>query len=454
MRIDGLVSQGIQKNSFNQESTLKSGAVIKGRIAEISGNNVTINLGEGNFIKGRTQIPLHGLKGQLIEFLVKEASESRLILTPLENGQGGPKQEGLFINNILDKLGFIKSDSNIEIMKTLIKFKMPLKQENIDKMARSLGKLEGLQDLKTTEKLQLVSGSGKALHEDIDKIIKGNANDGKVENGLTNTVKSSLEEILSSQKTPTSLINKVAFLIKNDMKVSINNLGFLTDIINNEDFVEEDIRQLIAEMSSKGYDTDKTNQQLEKFLQGKSLNFDASDKDNLKDSIKTLTRLMEEINSTLSSKDNKVETILHKTNILNSKIEFLNSLNQNSTFYYIPLKIPKEDLEKNLFVLNKRRRNNKDDNIKIFISLDTSNIKRIDVLLHKTSDKLSIDFSVQSEEVLILMQSKESKLNEVLKNCGFEDVHIGFNVKDESEVDPVELLSDEEGHNYLLDVRV
>lgn len=104
MRIDGLVSQGIQKNNFNQESTLKSGAIIKGRIAEISGNNVTINLGDGNFIKGRTQIPLHGLKGQLIEFLVKEASESKLILTPLENGQGGPKQEGLFINNILAQL--------------------------------------------------------------------------------------------------------------------------------------------------------------------------------------------------------------------------------------------------------------------------------------------------------------------------------------------------------------
>lgn len=454
MRIDGLVSQSIQKNNLNQENTLKSGAVIKGRIADISGNNVTINLSDGNFIKGRTQIPLHGLKGQMIEFLIKEASGSKLVITPLENGQGETKQEGLFINNILDKLGFLKSDSNIEIVKTMLKYKMPLKQETVDKMARSLGKLEDFANLKNDEKLQVISPNGKPLAEDIDKIVRDNINNGKNKNDITNSIKSKLEQIISSQKTNQSLINKVAFLIKNDMKVSLNNLGFLTDIINNEDFTEEDIRQLINEMGSKGYNTDKINQNLEKFLQGKVLNFDSTDKDNLKDSIKTLASVMEEINTVLESKGSKEESILNKIDILNSKIEFLNEINQNNTFYYIPFKVSRENLEKNLLILNKRRRNKKDDSVKIFISLDMSNIKKVDVLLHKYLDKLNIDFTVQSEKIIKLMESKEDNLKSILRKSGFEDVNISFSIKDEHEVDPIELLSDEDGHNYLLDVRV
>ncbi len=454
MRIEGLISHEIQKNNLNKETTLKSGDIIKGMITAISGNDVTINLSNGNFIKGRTQIPLHDLKGKVVEFLVKEAGESKLILTPLQNNQSGIKQESLFINNILDKFGFIKSQSNIDIVKALLKYKIPLKQETIDKMARSIGKLEDLTNIKTNEKLQVLSNSQSLLGEDIDKIIKVNNNQVNIQDNITNSVKSNLENILSSQKNPSSLINKLAFLIKNEMKVSINNLSFLTDIINNKDFIEDDIKQLITEMGSKGYDIEKVNQHLEKFLQGKLLNFDSTDKENLKESIRNLTKLMEEINTTFKLHEGKEETVFNKSEIINSKLEFLNNINQNSTFYYIPFKIPREDFEKNLFVLNKRRRNKKDDNIKVFISLDTSNIKKIDVLLHKFLDKLNINFTVESEKILKLLQSKEANLKKVLINCGFEDIYLDFNVKNENEVDPLEILSDEDTHNYLLDVRV
>lgn len=394
------------------------------------------------------------------EQLVKGINVPKLVFVPSQENIEGIKQEELLVLNILEEIGLIKSEKNIEILKTLIKFKLPINQETFDKASIILDKLEGLLNLTEKESIEIITQEINPLDEDISRIIKipsKNTNNEtspiKLQN-LTETVKETLQNITPGKEADSSLVKKVAFLIKNDMKVSINNLKFLSDIMASKDFLENDIIELIQQMEKEGHSVDKLKSNFEKLLQSRIMNFDTTDKEVLKNSVEKITSLIEDVQKSILLKETKSEGILEKVNTLNSKIDFLNNLNQHSTFFYIPLKLNRNDIEKNLFVLNKKRRDSKEDKLKIFISLDTTNMKKVDVIIEYNNNKLSVDFIVQSQDILNFIQPWEDDLKDSLSEAEYENVYIGFKLREKDEIEPLDLFTDDENQNYLLNVRV
>lgn len=453
MRITNNISHNTQSN-INKNNSLHKGDIIRGKVVSVDGNTATIDLGNGNQIKGKTQVSLEKFKGKVLNLMVKEANGSKIVLTPMMGSAEGKKEQEIFIKNILDKLGLIKSGKNTEIIKTLTKYKMPINQQSIDKISVVLDKLEGLLNLGENEKLELISSKNNPLSEEIDKIIKSTDNQNNKGNKLTELIKSNLEHITSDREIDSSLVKKVAVLLKNDMKISINNLKYLSDIIDNKNLLESDFEKLLQQMDKEGYKTEEIKNQLDKLKQIKILNFDSSDKELLKNSTKELTKLIDDIQNSFQLKGDTSQEISDRINSLNNKIDFLNKLNENSTFFYIPFKLPKKDLEKNLFILNKNKRNKKKDRLKIFISLDTSNLKKVDVIMEVYKDNLSINFGVENKEILNFIKLKKDELTNTLESGEYNNTNISIKLNKEKKNDPLDLLAEDKGLNYLLDVRV
>nr|WP_243414874.1 flagellar hook-length control protein FliK [Sporosalibacterium faouarense] len=114
----------------------------------------------------------------------------------------------------------------------------------------------------------------------------------------------------------------------------------------------------------------------------------------------------------------------------------------------------KEDLQKNLFVLNKKKRFNKGDKVRIFVSLDTTNLDKVNVMLESNNSKLKIDFNVRSKAIVEFIETRINELGQVLSDSGYDNIDISINTRKEDDINPLDLIADEEGQNYLFDVRV
>ncbi|WP_202711316.1 flagellar hook-length control protein FliK [Sporosalibacterium faouarense] len=458
MKINSVNSNTTQ-NTSNNGIKLGKGDIVKGKVISIDGDNALIELKDGTQLSGKALVPMNKFQGKTISLLVRQATDTKLVFTPVAGGVEDQSEKS-FVRNILKEIGLIDSEKDQEILKTLVKYKMPINQDSIDRVSIALDKIEELLNIKEGESLELISNKGNPLDEDVSKLIKSSVNGLEVQGGslnsdeITELITKTLENMNINKEIDSNIIKEVTFLVKNNGKVSVNNLKFLSDIISNKDFFEGDLLELVQQMDDEGYDVKDIKLQFSKLQEGKILNFDSSDKEILKESINKLTKLIDDIQKSVNTNENKSDTISDKINNLNSKIDFLNNLNENSTFFYIPLKMKKEDLQKNLFVLNKKKRFNKGDKVRIFVSLDTTNLDKVNVMLESNNSKLKIDFNVRSKAIVEFIETRINELGQVLSDSGYDNIDISINTRKEDDINPLDLIADEEGQNYLFDVRV
>ncbi len=514
MNIKNISFKNIQFDKVSNPKNVKQGKIIKAKILDVSSKFITLDLGKGNILKGKLDGDFIFEENSLVSFLVKESNDSNIILTPIDNSNSSDKANNK-IQNILYKMNLKASKENIKIIKSLIKYKMPITKNNINHIKNAFKKITSIVNIKEDELLYTINNKNTSINEvSIDKILKhkltnlgstnnnknvkienhkhiqqkllsnDNAtnNDGKTSdssktifsNKTTNTVNNTnykelnitddvmkklnntkniiktIDSIVGKNKFDMSFIDKISFLVKNDIKISINNIKFLNEILEDKKFFKSTFKELSSEIKDSDLKF-KFEQKINDFIKEVSIKFNSDDKNKLKNYYKKVKQFIEEMEEQIQDKQINSDKFIEKAKTLKSKVDFMNKLNNNMTFVYIPL-MDKKEISEKLYFLNKNKKKNNSKNMKIFISLNTINMKKVEVLCELYNEKLKINFNLENESLVDLFKNNIKSLKNQIINNGFEKVSFNYSVKDD--VDILNLISEEEQSNYILDVRV
>ena len=127
------------------------------------------------------------------------------------------------------------------------------------------------------------------------------------------------------------------------------------------------------------------------------------------------------------------EAAMNIANNLESNVNFINQLNNYSSYVQIPLSIFNQNTTGELYMLKKGSKTRKLDPSKmtILISLDSNNIGRIDTLLSVDKKNISTNFRLESSEIFDVLKENHKFLYKSLLEKGYRLVDFTYRLMDE-----------------------
>jgi hypothetical protein len=127
------------------------------------------------------------------------------------------------------------------------------------------------------------------------------------------------------------------------------------------------------------------------------------------------------------------ETAMNIVNNLESNLNFINQLNNYSSYVQIPLSIFNQNTTGELYMLKKGSKSRKLDpsNITVLISLDSNNIGRIDTLLSIDKKNISTNFRLENSDVFGVLKENHKELYTSLLEKGYRLVDFTYRLMDE-----------------------
>lgn len=480
----------------NNSKPLKEGVIIKGRITDISGNDLILRLDNGEILQAKTDINIEGLKDTQCAFMVKNIEDNRIFLLPIEqeifktsdtdSNNSDSKLES-FINNVLENYNIPKSDESIQIISTLLRFKMPLSQENIDKAIKSLNKIISFRDLQEGNKVIALDTEKSPLKESIMQLIKVSSDAESLTNihdidlvsnrltdlknilsqttndinsmsfiDVTESISSKIQPLLSEHTSTKSIIDKIILLMKLGAEISIENYEALSNVLEHGEEITKSLAKLAnqARIHKNNINTvSKEESNLLNKVNIESLKINTKEsfsKEAVKSFLNSIKDLTEQIKNISSKKSDINESSIKLDSFFNS-LEIHNKLNTLFSFLQIPIELRDEENDGHLTILKKNNKLER-NSYTFYISLDTKCLKKVDVLCKINPKDLRLDFIVENEFIQFF-RNKISHLNRALENLGYQNVLI--NVREDKEKSLIDIFVDDEMFsNYSIDVRV
>lgn len=453
--------------SLLTESLLKEGSVIEGNILDVFDNTVILDVERLGIIKANSHVNLEHFKGHDVKFIIKDISSGKIEIFPMTS-QNEDLSIGIMSSNIKeDYISRILKDFSVQednvtrnFVENLLKFNIPVEKNIVPRGIKIIDKLDHILNLNNGEEIITAKPTNDILKEDISKFIIVDKNENPVDNNLYvegnenlgdntlndvlhNTCKD-LNNIFSNKAISENLIKSIIFLLKNNMKVSIFNLSYLNKIVEGEDIFFEDFQKI------KEY-----------IPRLKNLNF-SNIKINLFDNN---TELFNEYHSKLNEKIQEINEQIRKIGFtnkeelkdnldrLNSKIEFINEINKEMAFLYIPFRI-NDDQEKG--ILSMLRKNKKiggnSDKVSVYISLNTKFIDTVKILCDICNNSINLKINVKEENISLFI-SQEDKLRYLIEEKGYILKSIEYSASSK-EIGLYDALIVSNGPFYFLDMRV
>ena len=127
------------------------------------------------------------------------------------------------------------------------------------------------------------------------------------------------------------------------------------------------------------------------------------------------------------------ETAMNIANNVESNVNFINQLNNYSSYVQIPLSIFNKNTTGELYMLKKGSKARKLDasKITVLISLDSNNIGRIDTLLSVDKKNISTNFRLESSEVFGILKENHKQLYTSLLEKGYRLIDFTYRLIDE-----------------------
>lgn len=457
MKINNMYSL-LNKNieSTNKDIFIK-GTTINGKLVEKIDSQILIQLNNNEIVKAESNTPLNVSVGEEVEFIVKEMKDGVLYLTPKENISTDKPQSNI-INKVIEKYNMVKSDQNVEIIKGLINLDMNIDKDSILAVLRKTNALDVLYN-KVTDKsktnipinVKEVFINNDMSDLEIDELIKHSSKDLKSEADgiikLFNKDVSLTNEGLPKLKE--TAIKSLLFLQKNNMKITLSNLKLTMDLFKGENFISSNLKE-INDIIGQVDKFNNVKNKLDNLINNNNLLKDNMDRSIIKNYYDKLTEIIDEINEKVSSEDKgSIKTLLDNTN---KELEYLKDINKNMTLLYYPINIKNEEIIDNIYMFNKNKNKFKKDKFKIFFSLNTDNLDKIDISYEIFNNKNIITFKLKDNEIANYIEENRMILEEYLDNSGIKNYSININISTEENMfDP---LDDMNLDNYVFDARV
>ncbi|MDR7856352.1 hypothetical protein [Tissierella sp.] len=483
----------------NKDLLLKEGSILKGKILTFLDQIAIIEVKGHGSIQARVETDLKMNTNDEISFLVKSIKDSVINLKPINEDDSLQIdfKENRSISKLLQSINIKETKLSIGLVENLMKYNDSITEQKLNEGIKILEKLLQLINIKDEEKVVLVSPNTKNIgysennpqinnesnsqieakrpltielnrvntyipieKEDIKYMLVANKNDYQNMKEISSIVKEFLgDEINTSINTEkmTSdnenvnneiIFNKeeeflklTSFLIKNNIKPSLNNVKNLRELNNNPVDFANDFKKVNTIIN-----------RIENMQPDRAL-LNIEDKDILNDYMPLRDNELEELQVLLRNLSNNAN-LQQKDELksLENKIDFLRELNSDLSLVFLPIHHRKENLDGILtFLEDKRKKKGSNENINIFINLNTNNLGKVSISCQLLGDLINAKISIKRED-LELFQSAEDLLVEKISSLGYVLNKIDF-VTD-SIVQILDTMISNPNPTYILDLKV
>lgn len=268
---------------------------------------------------------------------------------------------------------------------------------------------------------------------------------------ITEQIKHEINNIFTKETTPQDIIQKLTFLVKSDIDVTLNNLSRLTEFIENDQVLNKEVIEVLKLAQKEGIIDEKTKLELLDKTRDITLKFDGKDSEKLDKFYKDIKEVSEKLLIELSTSSKSSEELNNKATKLNDTIDFYNKINDKTTMMLIPFTLNNREIENSLYVLSKKRVLKKSDSMKVYMSLNTNNLEKVKILCDFSYDRLNVNFKVK-EEYMYLFERSKDQLSKILESKGYDNTFIYVNLEEEENI--LDLISYDDTINYMLNVKV
>lgn len=461
---------------------LEEGQVLLGEVLEINQEEATIHLENLGRVRALLQGDLMIKVGDRINFLVKSVGTSQIHLKPLPETSGeilnsqenlatgkNEDKENMYLIKLLNDYGIRTDENSIEYVKTLIKYNIPLSEDKIVTGLQVMEKLEHLLDqlgekAPSSKVFINIKEVGNLEKNDIRNILvenrptkeTGAINSPESESGprggteLERSIKfaNSLEDfqlqIRQGDLSDRDIGRIIALLFKYNLKPSLGNIKSFFEFKDN---VEDFYKDLYFHENPELFEFTNLNKNI--IINSDSLK-EVMEKNYLE--YQKLISSLEELKDRGLPEGRGLSRKALEN--LQDKLEFLNELNQELNYIFIPLVIDDEHMHKAFIRLLKERKtsSNPKSNISILINLDTENLGSLMVNCQVMGDIININFHGLDQKDLPLFESREGLLKEYINYTGYRLGEINYIYEEEADI--LDILIVNQNPIYQLNIGV
>ncbi|WP_077367420.1 hypothetical protein [Anaerosalibacter sp. Marseille-P3206] len=466
MRIDDFTLKEILTLELDG-SPLKEGSIIDGEIIEIFEDSILLDIENLGLIEGKIEIPIDNLEGKNLKFLVKSNDENSIKLVPLieeqpktqivnqeekdfilVNAEEDTSAKTHIIKNILKEHNIVENKTTVEMIETLFKYNIPINKENLEKSIRVLDKIDYICSKTSEEKVILLNNESDPVKSQImDFVLVDNSEYPEKKN--LDFIYDEIKPMISDGEVDSKLIKTVIFLLKNNIKISVNNLKNIFRLMDNEEIISKELIDKLNDHS------DKSNTNEKKVDSNSKVNITFTEKDivslrEYNDDVKKKLELIKDFSTnekTDGSKDIK-ETIKE----LGNRIDFLNDMNKELNFMYIPLTIKDGETDGSISFLKKKRHSKgKSEKLNVFINLNMKYLGNVKIMCEAFDDLVNINFNLDEKHISFI-KSYEKKLYNLIEEKGYKLNALNYITDNKTSL--LDTLIDNHKPYYYLDVRV
>ncbi len=358
---------------------ISEGSVFKGRILDIRGDGVTIDVGEG-LVNARFQGDLDLSIGQSLQFSVRENADGKVVIAPFYP-EGALTGENVALYKALDGAGMPATDINIDTVLTMLSEQMPVDKDSVHAMLAQVHRfpetppetivmMEKLQIPLTKENIQSFTEWQKgqfAFTREMTAFVKQVA-DGIEQSGLLSPVQK--EQVIK---------------------------GF-ANIFPKADFSGGIEKALLQELSIRPEEFTKENvvQTFEKTAE----------------SMERIHNVLAKVSQTLAG---QVESPVAN---VNQSVDFMRALNGQIASFQIPVQMKDSVVGNDLYVYGDGKKLDVDAGVRLYLNLDMPSLGMIGTLVEMKERDVTLTFRVEDEFSAELLSKNLSLLTERLEEKG------------------------------------
>lgn len=492
-----IISFNINGKLNIDSKVLKEGTTIKARVLEVNGSNVRVLLESGELLDAKTLINLEGLKNRLTTFFIKSIEDGKLILSPANSKDfnlisdrsidSNSAAEG-FISKVLAQNNLENNEENILLIKTAINNKMSLTKENIDTLIKTLDKIEGLINIGQDERILAIKSDKSPTADSVMNLLKVKSDmieygklevnnqiydtiklqkpsDGSMGNiredvelvDVTEVVHSKLEAIFSEDISKQSLINRVVLLTRLGMDTSLDNIEKLDNLIDKGEGIIKPLLDLLEFIEGDKQRVEGSLDENADFYKNIDFELIKIDRENrisresIENFFRELKDVIEQLPSYIKSNKSLSRELDIRLNKFLDNLDLHSKMNTYYTFVHIPLKFNEEKENSSLIIVKKKNRQYK-KSYSVYISLNTKNLKKVDVYCSINDGEIRADFIVE-KEFRDYLSNRFKTLRKRLNSLGLNDVII--NIREDERQDILNLFMENDlPSSYNLNIRV
>ncbi len=216
----------------------------------------------------------------------------------------------------------------------------------------------------------------------------------------------------------------LAFHKKVNMPNSIENIAIFEALLGKQFSIAEQINQLGQSWAGAMSSFSPSTQTLISNWLAESI---ANDNNSLIDKSHNLQR--ELINILKSIKEDKsfsekpiLQDSFYRGEQVHKSISYLKQVSDSIAYMQLPIVVNDDIRSVDLFVKKNANKQSKDDEMTIFLSLDTHNIDRVQVYISYTKTHININFRVENSEVMKIFDEKKNILKNALSQITKKEI--------------------------------